>query len=71
MPIRNVWADEIKRRLDDVRARRTEVVKKLDEEERLAKEQCNHTYPDGRSAMTSYYDDEYNRDVAYCEVCRG
>lgn len=71
-PPRTVWADKTKTILDDVRKRRKEINDKLDEEERKAKEVCNHTYPDGRSAIEHHWgggvvEDEY--EYTTCQGC--
>ena len=68
-PKRTVWADETQRKLEEIRKKR----KELDDEERSVKLLCNHTYPNGQSAMTTeYHTDPYGPDsgpVTYCEVC--
>ena len=67
-PKRTVWADKTKAVLDDVRKRRTELVRKLDDEERAARELCNHTFPNGTSAIEQSYDED-NDPYTRCTVC--
>ena len=61
--VRNVWADEVKRRLVIIRMQHD----KLDVEERDLKQTCNHTYPDGRTALECIHYDDGVTDA--CEVC--
>jgi hypothetical protein len=69
-PKRTVWADETKQKLDAIERKRSE----LAIEERMVKQLCNHTYPNGASAMTTTHDDDpYGPDsgpVTYCTICR-
>ena len=65
-PKRGVWADRTRDKLVDIAKRKQE----LADEEAMVRSTCNHTYPDGKSALKFQYDDEgggYNR----CEVCNG
>lgn len=68
-PKRTVWADKTRVILDDVLKRRIELVRKLDDEEQTAKELCNHTFPNGTSAIEQSYDDEDDRAYSRCTVC--
>jgi hypothetical protein len=72
-PKRIIWADETKKKLDDVRARKAKIVEQLDFEERSVRALCNHTYFDGSSAIEVGHDDDpYDGSGArftYCTVC--
>lgn len=75
-PPRTAWADESKRKLDEIRSRRKAVIEALDAEERSAKALCNHTYPNGTSALKRVdWDDPYDYSsqgsgsYTTCEAC--
>lgn len=77
-PVRTIWADATRKKLEDITARKRalhEQLNALDEEARGVESLCNHTFPDGTSAIKVRYDpgDPYDgwesRTYTRCTVC--
>jgi hypothetical protein len=52
--VKNVWADVTGQKLKDVK----DQIKALERLEITIRSQCNHTYPDGTSALEEWHDSD-------------
>lgn len=67
VPERNVWANETKHRLDVIKEKRA----LLAQEEKTARQTCNHTYTSGTSAFIRKHGCGPDNDetMSICSVC--